>query len=68
MKKNVIATLGHNVQANTLETQHRYCPPGANSWEENCAMRTLTRRWWKTGKKLAPIVDHVIYCARSGLP
>ena len=31
-KKRITATLGHNVQTNTLQTQHRYCPPGANSW------------------------------------
>ena len=41
MKKNpIIATLGHNVQTNTLETQHRYCPPGANScckWQQDKA-------------------------------
>ena len=32
MKKNITATLSHNVEANTSATQHRYSPPGANSW------------------------------------
>ena len=32
MKKNIIATLSHNVKAESVEAQHRYCPPGANSW------------------------------------
>ncbi len=31
-KKNIIATLRHNVQAKSSAIQHRYCPPGANSW------------------------------------
>ena len=32
MKKNIIATLSHNVEAESVAAQHRYCPPGANSW------------------------------------
>ncbi|CAB4038257.1 Hypothetical predicted protein, partial [Paramuricea clavata] len=32
MKKNIIATLSHNVKAESIEAQHRYCPPGENSW------------------------------------
>ena len=32
MKKNIIATLNHNVIAKSPTAQHRYCPPGENSW------------------------------------
>jgi hypothetical protein len=32
MKKNIIATLTHNVQSHNLANQHCYCPPGATSW------------------------------------
>lgn len=32
MKKNIIATLTHNVESSSLENQHRFCPTGENSW------------------------------------
>ena len=32
MKKNVIALLNHSVKAEDPAKQHRFCPPGNNSW------------------------------------
>ena len=32
MKKNIIAILNHSVKAQDLSKQHRFCPPGENSW------------------------------------
>ena len=32
MKKNIIAILHHSVQAKDAAEQHRFCPPGENSW------------------------------------
>ena len=32
MKKNIIAILHHSVQAKDAAKQHRFCPPGENSW------------------------------------
>ena len=32
MKKNTIAILHHSVQSKDLKKQHRFCPPGPDSW------------------------------------
>lgn len=32
MKKNIIASLHHNVRSDDLATQHRFCPRGEKSW------------------------------------
>ncbi|EDO36644.1 predicted protein [Nematostella vectensis] len=32
MKKNIIASLHHNIGMPDLKKQHQYCPKGANSW------------------------------------
>ena len=34
MKKNIIAILNHSVKAQDLSKQHRFCPPGENSWSK----------------------------------
>ena len=45
MKKNIIATLCHNVLCADPKKQHRYCPPGGTSWckwQQDLATGTAT--------------------------
>ena len=45
MKKNTIAILHHSVQSKDLKKQHRFCPPGPDSWckwQQDQALGTST--------------------------
>ena len=45
MKKNIIATLHHEVKSSDLAKQHRFCPPGKSSWcrwQQDAASGTST--------------------------
>ena len=45
MKKNIIASLNHNIKSPDPTKQHRFCPPGETSWckwQQDLATCTLT--------------------------
>ena len=60
MKKNIIATLSHNVQAENPEVQHRYCPSGETSWCKWQQDKATGTKTYKPENLLPPVFLEVL--------
>ena len=60
MQENIIATLSHTVKAESLAAQHRYCPPGGDSWCKQQQDEATGTKTYKHENLLPPIFLEVL--------